>query len=102
MAKLYGAKAVLGMRLVRPLFARNDWVDRHSQQKHETCWLLSVSLSFAMVIVRFPDAAAQQKALGFLIGRFSGHSRATGEMAVPDEALAPMAREGFTFTVEGL
>jgi hypothetical protein len=55
-----------------------------------------------MVIVRFPDEATHKKALGFLIGRFSGHSWATGEVLVPEEALALMARDGLTFTVEGL
>jgi hypothetical protein len=55
-----------------------------------------------MVIVRFPDEATHVKALGFLIGRFSGHSWATGEVLISEEALAPMARDGFTFTVEGL
>jgi hypothetical protein len=54
-----------------------------------------------MVIVRFPDEATHKKALAFLIGRFSGHSWATGEAAIPEEALAPMALEGITFTVEG-
>jgi hypothetical protein len=54
-----------------------------------------------MVIVRFPDEATHKRALGFLIGQYSGHSWATGEIAVPDEALAPMAREGLKFTVEG-
>jgi len=54
-----------------------------------------------MIIVRFADEATQQRALGFLIGRFSGHSWASGEVAVPEEALAPMAREGIPFTVEG-
>jgi F420-0:gamma-glutamyl ligase-like protein len=54
-----------------------------------------------MVIVRFPDEATQKQALGFLIGRFSGHSWATGEMAIPEEALVSLALEGLTFTVEG-
>lgn len=54
-----------------------------------------------MVIVRFPDDAAKRKALEFLIGRFNGHTWATGEMAMPEEALGPMAREGISFTVEG-
>jgi len=54
-----------------------------------------------MIIVRFPDDAAKRKALEFLIGRFNGHTWATGEMAVPEEALGPMAREGISFTVEG-
>jgi hypothetical protein len=54
-----------------------------------------------MVIVRFPDEPTLKRALSFLIGRYSGHSWATGEVAVPEEALAPMASEGITFTVEG-
>jgi hypothetical protein len=54
-----------------------------------------------MIIVRFPDEAAKRKALEFLIGRFNGHTWATGEMAVPEEALGPMARAGISFTVEG-
>ena len=54
-----------------------------------------------MIIVRFPDAATRRKALEFLIGRFNGHTWASGEMAVPEEALGPMAREGISFIVEG-
>jgi hypothetical protein len=54
-----------------------------------------------MVIVRFPDEATHKKALAFLIGQFSGHSWATGEVAVPEEALAPLALTGLKFTVEG-
>ena len=54
-----------------------------------------------MVIVKFPDEATHKKALGFLIGQYSGHSWVTGEVLVPEEALAPMAREGLTFTVQG-
>jgi len=63
-----------------------------------------VSLAYGLpvlIIIRFADEGIQKKALGFLIGKFSGHSWATGEMAVPEEALGPMAREGLTFTVEG-
>lgn len=55
----------------------------------------------AMIIVRFPDETTKRKAIEFLIGRFNGHTWATGEMAVPEEALGPMARAGVTFTVEG-
>ena len=54
-----------------------------------------------MVIVRFPDEAMHKKGLAFLIGQYSGHSWVTGEVIVPEEALAPMAREGLTFSVEG-
>ena len=51
--------------------------------------------------MRFPDDAMKRKALEFLIGRFNGHTWATGEMAVPEEALGPMARAEISFTVEG-
>ncbi len=54
-----------------------------------------------MIIVRFPDQAAKRKALEFLIGRYNGHTWATGEMAVREEALGPMVRAGIPFTVEG-
>ena len=54
-----------------------------------------------MIIVRFPDEAAKRKALEFLVGRFNGHTWATGEMAVPAEALGAMARAGISFMVEG-
>ena len=55
-----------------------------------------------MVIVRFPDETTHRKALGILMSQYSGHSWATGEVLVPEEALALLAREGLTFTVEGL
>jgi hypothetical protein len=54
-----------------------------------------------VIIIGFNDSAAQKRAIGFLIGRFPGHSWASGEMAVPEEALASMAREGILFSVEG-
>ena len=54
-----------------------------------------------MIIIRFVDETAQKRALGFLIGRFSGHSWASGEMAIPEEALVPLAREGIPFSVQG-
>jgi len=41
------------------------------------------------------------KALGFLISKYSGHSWASGEVAVPEEAFAALAHEGLRFTVEG-
>ncbi len=54
-----------------------------------------------MIVVRFPNESVRKEALGFLIGRFSGHSWVTGEVAVPEDALAPMASEGISFSVEG-
>jgi hypothetical protein len=54
-----------------------------------------------VVIIRFVDQEAKRKALGFVARRFSGKSWATGEVMVPEAALAYLAAEGFRFTVEG-
>ncbi len=54
-----------------------------------------------MVLIRFPDIAAKRRALGYLPGRFSFKSWASGEMLVPEAALASMAVEGIPFSVEG-
>lgn len=57
--------------------------------------------SVAMTIIRFPDERAKKRALGFLPGRYSFKSWATGEMMVPENALASLAVEGIPFSVEG-
>ena len=54
-----------------------------------------------MIIIRFSDDGSKRRALGWLAGRFSFKSWATGEMLVPEEALAYLAREGIRFQVEG-
>jgi hypothetical protein len=54
-----------------------------------------------MIVIRFADAAAKKDAISFLVGRFPGKTWATGEIAVPEEALSELATEGFQFTVEG-
>jgi len=54
-----------------------------------------------MIIIRFPDDKAKKRALGFLPGRFSFKSWATGEMMVPEQALPYLAVEGIHFSVEG-
>ena len=54
-----------------------------------------------MVIIRFADPEAKRKALGYIARRFPGKSWATGEVMVPEAALASLAAEGFQFTVEG-
>lgn len=54
-----------------------------------------------MVIIRFADAKTEQRALGFMAGRFSFKTWETGETAVPEPVLSYLAREGFAFTVEG-
>lgn len=54
-----------------------------------------------MIIIRFPDAAMEKRALGFLPGRFSFKSWATGEMLIPEFALPSLAAEGISFLVQG-
>jgi hypothetical protein len=51
--------------------------------------------------IRFTDDASKRRALGYLMGRFSFKSWATGEMLVPDYALPCLAHEGIAFIVEG-
>jgi hypothetical protein len=54
-----------------------------------------------MIIIRFSDAAAERRALGFLAGRFAFKSWDTGETVVPEQALAALAAEEISFVVEG-
>jgi hypothetical protein len=54
-----------------------------------------------VVIITFPDAETQKKALGFLLGRFSGKVLKTGEHIVPEAALAALAERNIIFTVHG-
>ena len=54
-----------------------------------------------MVIIRFADPESKRRALGFIARRFAGKSWATGEVMVPEAALAALAAECFQFTVEG-
>jgi hypothetical protein len=54
-----------------------------------------------MVVITFPNAEMQTKAVGFLLGRFSGRFLKTGEHIVPESALSALADQGITFTVHG-
>ncbi len=54
-----------------------------------------------MVIIRLADQESKRKALGYISRRFPGKSWATGEIMVPDAALASLAAEGYHFSVEG-
>lgn len=54
-----------------------------------------------MVIIRFPSTEMRRRALGYLLGRFSGKSWVTGEVLVPEPALPHLAAEGIEFSVEG-
>lgn len=51
-----------------------------------------------MILIRFPDAASERRALGYLAGRFSFKSWASGETLVPEAALPALAVEGIRFT----
>lgn len=54
-----------------------------------------------MICIRFSDPAAERRGLGFLAGRFTFKSWATGVTLVPEHALPALAREGIPFSVEG-
>jgi len=54
-----------------------------------------------MIKIRFSDAAAERRALGYLAGRFSFKTWSTGETVVPEAALSALALEGIHFTVLG-
>jgi hypothetical protein len=54
-----------------------------------------------MIRIRFTDLESKKRALGRLAGRYLFKSWATGEMLVPEVALAYLAAEGITFQVEG-
>lgn len=54
-----------------------------------------------MTIIRFPDAAMERQALGFLAGRFSFKTWDNGETMVPEQALGFLAAAGISFFVAG-
>jgi hypothetical protein len=54
-----------------------------------------------MVIIRFTDDAGHRRALGYLPGRFSFKSWATGEMIIPEDAIAALAHQRISFVVDG-
>ena len=54
-----------------------------------------------MVTIRFSDRATAKRALGFLLGRFSGRALRNGDHLVPEAALEALAREDIPFTVKG-
>ena len=53
------------------------------------------------ILIQFPDKATELRALGKLIPRSSGKSWASGETAVPAQALGFLAEQGIKFTVIG-
>ena len=54
-----------------------------------------------LIRIRFPDQESKRSGLGFLAGRFSFTSYASGEVLVVESALTALAVEGLSFTVEG-
>ncbi len=54
-----------------------------------------------MVIITFEDRDTEKRALGFLLGRFSGRVLRTGEHLVPEAALEALADANIRFAVQG-
>jgi hypothetical protein len=54
-----------------------------------------------MVMITFPDPDTEKRALGFLLGRFSGRVLRSGEHLIPETALEALAEQNITFTVKG-
>ena len=54
-----------------------------------------------MVTITFPDSDTEKRALGFLLGRFSGRVIKSGEHLVPEAALEALADQNIPFAVKG-
>ena len=54
-----------------------------------------------MITITFPDRDIEKRALGFLLGRFSGRVLKSGEHLVPDAALEALANENIPFSLKG-
>ena len=54
-----------------------------------------------MVTITFPDRETEKRALGFLLGRFSGRVLKSGEHLVPEAALEALADQNIPFSVKG-
>ncbi len=54
-----------------------------------------------MITITFTDRETEKKALGFLLGRFSGSVLKTGEHLVPEAALEALANQNIPFSVQG-
>ncbi len=53
------------------------------------------------VTITFLDRETEKRALGFLLGRFSGRVLRTGEHLVPEAALEALADQNIQFEVKG-
>jgi hypothetical protein len=54
-----------------------------------------------MITIVFPDRETEKRALGFLLGRFSGRVLKSGEHIVPEAALEALADQNIPYTVRG-
>ncbi len=54
-----------------------------------------------MITITFPDRSTEKRAVGFLLGRFSGRVLKSGVHLVPEAALEALADQGIPFTVQG-
>jgi hypothetical protein len=52
-----------------------------------------------MVTITFPDRETEKRALGFLLGRFSGRVLRSGRHLVPEAALEALASRNIPFVV---
>ena len=69
---------------------------------HAICTLhWSIIVAMKLIRIRFADGEGKRAALGFFAGRFSFTSYNTGEVLVVEDALAALAVQGISFTVEG-
>ena len=79
---------------------------RHASTAHGSLYAIyglpwSIIFAMKLIRIRFGDGEAKRAALGFLAGRFSFTSYHTGEILVVEDALAALAVQGISFTVEG-
>jgi hypothetical protein len=54
-----------------------------------------------MVLIRFTNAKSKRRAMESLVGEFSFKSWSSGQMLLPEDALAQLAREDIPFIFEG-
>jgi hypothetical protein len=54
-----------------------------------------------MVTIKFADRETEKRAIGFLLGRFSGRVTRSGEHLVPEAALEALAEQNISFAVIG-
>ncbi|HMO83795.1 MAG TPA: hypothetical protein PKC18_02635 [Lacipirellulaceae bacterium] len=52
-----------------------------------------------MITISFPDRETEKRAVGFLLGRFSGRVLKSGEHIVSEAALDALADQGIPFTI---